>query len=210
MNIAERIQNLRKKNGISQEELADKIGVSRQAVSKWESEQSLPDIEKIIAMSNYFNVSTDYILKGIESLMEEKNKKIDSSIFAAVATAVNFIGLILAVIMWYEQQNTVATALGIIIMAIGCMIFAIGQIMGSNIAIVRTRKYFSLINIWILLFIPLSICFNLLDGFLGGYTGFAAPYPIRGNSLISYGMCWLIYFGICTIGDFILIKKLKY
>ena len=48
MNIADRIQSLRKSKGISQEELADKIGVSRQAVSKWESEQSLPDMEKVI------------------------------------------------------------------------------------------------------------------------------------------------------------------
>ena len=43
MNTADRIQHLRKVKGISQEELADKIGVSRQSVSKWESEQSLPD-----------------------------------------------------------------------------------------------------------------------------------------------------------------------
>ena len=48
MNIADRIQCLRKNKGLSQEELADKVGVSRQAVSKWESEQSTPDIEKII------------------------------------------------------------------------------------------------------------------------------------------------------------------
>ena len=62
MNIADRIQNLRKARGISQEELADKIGVSRQAVSKWESEQSTPDIEKIILLSNYFETTTDYLL----------------------------------------------------------------------------------------------------------------------------------------------------
>ena len=48
MNIADRIQYLRKTKGLSQEKLADKVGVSRQAVSKWESEQSTPDIEKII------------------------------------------------------------------------------------------------------------------------------------------------------------------
>ncbi len=66
MNIADKIQYLRKQNGLSQEELADKIGVSRQAVSKWESEQSTPDIEKIIAISDLFDVTTDYILKGIE------------------------------------------------------------------------------------------------------------------------------------------------
>ena len=65
MNIADRIQYLRKQKGYSQEELADKVGVSRQAVSKWESEQSTPDLEKVIAMSELFEVTTDYILKGI-------------------------------------------------------------------------------------------------------------------------------------------------
>lgn len=66
MNMADRIQYLRKAKGISQEELAEKVGVSRQAVSKWESEQSMPDLEKIIAMSDFFEVTTDYLLKGIE------------------------------------------------------------------------------------------------------------------------------------------------
>ena len=66
MNMADRIQSLRKAKGFSQEELADKIGVSRQAVSKWESEQSTPDIDKIIMMSELFEVTTDYILKGTE------------------------------------------------------------------------------------------------------------------------------------------------
>lgn len=49
--------NLHKSKGISQEELADKVGVSRQAVSKWESEQSTPDLEKIIIMSDFFGVN---------------------------------------------------------------------------------------------------------------------------------------------------------
>ncbi len=60
MNMANRIQYLRKTNGMSQEELADRMGVSRQAVSKWESEQSTPDLEKIIIMSELFGVTTDY------------------------------------------------------------------------------------------------------------------------------------------------------
>ena len=54
MNIGDRIQTLRKLRGISQEELADKIGVSRQAVSKWESEQSTPDLVKVILLSDFF------------------------------------------------------------------------------------------------------------------------------------------------------------
>ena len=66
MNIADRIQSLRKQKGMSQIELADAIGVSRQAVSKWESEQAIPDLDKIIAMSEIFGTTTDYLLKGIE------------------------------------------------------------------------------------------------------------------------------------------------
>ncbi|MCI9336494.1 MAG: helix-turn-helix transcriptional regulator [Lachnospiraceae bacterium] len=54
---------LRKKNGWSQEELAEKLNISRQSVSKWESGASIPDIDKIIAMSGIFGVSTDYLLK---------------------------------------------------------------------------------------------------------------------------------------------------
>lgn len=76
MNIADRIQYLRKQKGFSQEELADKVGVSRQAVSKWENEQSTPDLEKIIAMSDLFEVTTDYILKGIEPISDTSEKTI--------------------------------------------------------------------------------------------------------------------------------------
>lgn len=91
MNMADRIQYLRKTKGLSQEELADKIGVSRQAVSKWESEQSTPDIEKIIIMSELFEVTTDYILKGIEPVDMTNKKTMDflylgfAVIFAAIA-----------------------------------------------------------------------------------------------------------------------------
>ena len=89
MNFADRILYLRKSKGISQEELADKVGVSRQAVSKWESEQSMPDVGKIIIMSDYFNVTTDYILKGIEIVenKEEKSKEIVGKVFYIASTA---------------------------------------------------------------------------------------------------------------------------
>ena len=63
MILADKIIEERKKLGISQEELAEKLSVSRQAVSKWESAQSIPDLQKIIVMSELFSVSTDYLLK---------------------------------------------------------------------------------------------------------------------------------------------------
>lgn len=63
MIMADKIIKLRKQNGWSQEELADRLGVSRQAVSKWEGGNAIPDLEKIVNMSALFGVSTDYLLK---------------------------------------------------------------------------------------------------------------------------------------------------
>ena len=63
MILADKIIALRKKNGFSQEELAEKLGVSRQSISKWEGAQSTPDLERILEMSKLFGVSTDYLLK---------------------------------------------------------------------------------------------------------------------------------------------------
>ena len=74
MTIADRIQSLRKSKGMSQEELADVVGVSRQAVSKWESEQTAPDLEKVVIMSDIFEVTTDYLLKGIEPVKTDDHK----------------------------------------------------------------------------------------------------------------------------------------
>lgn len=73
MILADKITDLRKKNGWSQEELANQLGVSRQAVSKWESSSSIPDLDKIIRMSNIFEVSTDYLLK--DSLEEPSDDR---------------------------------------------------------------------------------------------------------------------------------------
>ena len=69
MILADKIIENRKKNGWSQEELADRLGVSRQSVSKWESAQAMPDMKKILLLSEVFDVSTDYLMKDdIEAL----------------------------------------------------------------------------------------------------------------------------------------------
>lgn len=63
MILADKIINLRKKNSWSQEELAEKLGVSRQSISKYEGAQSIPDIDKILKLSKIFGVTTDYLIK---------------------------------------------------------------------------------------------------------------------------------------------------
>lgn len=66
MEFSEKIFTLRKSNDFTQEQLADALNVSRQSVSKWESGQATPELEKIVAMSQLFGVTTDYLLKSSE------------------------------------------------------------------------------------------------------------------------------------------------
>ncbi|MDE6727812.1 MAG: helix-turn-helix domain-containing protein, partial [Oscillospiraceae bacterium] len=63
MILADKLIQLRKRSGMSQEELAEKMNVSRQAVSKWEGAQSIPDLDKILQLSELYGVTTDYLLK---------------------------------------------------------------------------------------------------------------------------------------------------
>ena len=64
MNIGEKLFELRKAKNLSQEEVADKLNVTRQTVSKWETNQSTPDFDKIIPICELFKISTDELLRG--------------------------------------------------------------------------------------------------------------------------------------------------
>lgn len=123
MNMADRIQYLRKTKGLSQEELADKIGVSRQAVSKWESEQSTPDIEKIIIMSELFEVTTDYMLKGIEPV-NMTNKKTIYSLYLGFAV---IFGTIAGIWSFTANRFRIDEC---------CFIVLAGAVMGCAIALI--------------------------------------------------------------------------
>lgn len=79
MILADKIVEMRKKNGWSQEELAEMLGVSRQSVSKWEGAQSMPDMNRILKMAEVFGVSTDYLLRDDVELPAEKNIQIETA-----------------------------------------------------------------------------------------------------------------------------------
>ena len=75
--IAERLQKLRKENGYSQEELADALGISRQAVSKWERAESSPDTDNLILLARLYNISLDELLSTDETNDEIKHSNED-------------------------------------------------------------------------------------------------------------------------------------
>ena len=205
MNIGDRIHSLRKSKGISQEELADKIGVSRQAVSKWESEQNTPDIEKVILLSDYFETTTDYLLKGTEPV-KETGSKWSAMLFSAAGTILNAIGLVASIAIWIEWQMSYAAGIGLIIMLLGTGVFLTGQIIDSRDKIKAKKKFVSL-NVWILLLIPSACCFNMLDGLLGGFSGSIAPVPCLGNSFLTYILYWAVYIGACITVDIVMARR---
>ena len=189
MTIADRIQNLRKTKGSSQEELADKIGVSRQAVSKWESEQSTPDVEKIILLSEYFEVTTDYLLKGVEPVGEKEKKSDITFICNTVATALNLLGIVMSVFIWYSIQETGAVIAGLVFVILGTMVHVIGLGQSSRKQKISTIYRFWKINVWTVIFIPLALVYNVI------MEGIPAPYPmISANTIYGFAVFWLVYF----------------
>ena len=81
MALSEKLYMLRKKSGLSQEQLAEQLNVSRQAISKWESGQSIPESDKLITISQYFNVTLDCLLKeDAEKDVSSDNVQEDNSL----------------------------------------------------------------------------------------------------------------------------------
>ena len=143
MILADKIIAMRKKNGWSQEELAEKMEVSRQAVSKWESAQTVPDLNKILQLGELFGVTTDYLLKddleleefsGVDSALrrvtlQEANKFLaqreEASVRIALATFMCIISPICLFILgvmtedpYYPLPENIAGAFGMIILLI--------------------------------------------------------------------------------------------
>ncbi|WP_130862371.1 helix-turn-helix domain-containing protein [Bacilliculturomica massiliensis] len=75
MNFNERLLELRKSKGLSQDELGERLGVSRQTVSKWELAQSYPDFQRLVLLSDYFGLTLDELVKGI-NVQEVRDKNL--------------------------------------------------------------------------------------------------------------------------------------
>ena len=124
MIFADKLIDLRKKNGWSQEELAEMLNVTRQSVSKWESAQSIPDLSKIVKMSEIFSVSTDYLLKDkIEEKQTAENltsNDFDNVIKVSMEDANEFLRL------KNESSEKIAFAVLLCILSPVCLIFLAG------------------------------------------------------------------------------------
>ena len=100
MTFSDKLSALRRKAGWSQEELAERLNVSRQSVSKWESAQSMPDIDKIVQLSSLFSVTTDYLLKDGQA--EQEYTEDDTSPLPRInALTAAYWLVVVAIFLWY-------------------------------------------------------------------------------------------------------------
>ncbi len=111
MILADKIIDLRKKAGWSQEELAEKLGVSRQSVSKWEGAQSIPDMNKILQLSDLFGVSTDYLLKDDMEVSEPVTAPEDADTEGATFVSMEEANAFLS----YKAESAPRIALGVLL-----------------------------------------------------------------------------------------------
>lgn len=75
MSFGENLKNVRKQRGITQEELAETLSVSRQAISKWESDSGYPETEKLLQLSKTLNISLDYLMNDVSEIQEKEQKE---------------------------------------------------------------------------------------------------------------------------------------
>lgn len=201
MKIAQRIRDLRTGKGVSQEALADETGVSRQAVSKWESGQSMPDVDNILLMSEYFGVATDYLLKGTTPEENVKGNEAGSKICYIVSTAFFSIGLFCAFSGWYEKQTMASIWGGMVIQAVGAAVYFIGRVLSAAKAPFAVRW----LNIVLALFMPASMLAGAVSIAVFA-QGWVAPYP---TGLWQTGIFTAVYLTVCAVSFWGLKKRQK-
>ena len=168
--LADRIQQLRREHGLSQEQLAEKLNVSRQAVSKWESAKAQPELDKILALSELFCVTTDYLLKGSRGTPPEAGPAPARRPDAAFASRVLYlaalfflgVGLVCALAAWHEKQTADCIAGGMVVQGIGVVCYGVGRMLSPA----RPARWMVKAGCVVGLFLPLFVLAGWLTDIL--------------------------------------------
>ncbi len=202
MNFGEKLQALRKSRSMSQEQLAERLEISRQSVSKWEVGESVPELDKVVTLSELFGVTTDYLLKEGEppqpvspAVREDKRNTIGQVQYVCSA-GIMVIGLFAAFAEWYETQSASAIWLGLSLQVGGVVWYFAGKLICRQEA-----PFFIKLLDWALgLFLPVSITASL---FVSRMI-FAYPMGIPMTALFL-----ALYLGAMAAVFFLLRKKEK-
>jgi transcriptional regulator with XRE-family HTH domain len=160
MDLSTKIQQLRKQKNFSQEQLAEALNISRQAISKWEAGQSVPELDNIIQLSELFHVSTDDLLKdsvevlpGISAPLSHVEDKSPAQALLVIGTGGILFGLIVSLAIWIQWQTPLAIPVGIGVQLIALVILEVASRWHSDRN--SFHRQFYTLNGWFLLPLPL-------------------------------------------------------
>lgn len=202
MEFKDKLLKLRKEQGLSQQELADQLHVSRQSVSKWELGESQPDINNIKILSDLFQVSADYLLKD-DIVTNQKDEAICQKVFV-IALLIVLFGVICSQMLWKEYQDAISLLIGMFIQIVGIGIFEYIAIAWHN---EKIQKKFWSINIWLVTLIPIQYFVNYTQTFEYLYMKLFSFVDGNISSLLYMYLPFLIALGFSAV-LFIFIRKL--
>ena len=137
MTIAEKIKQLRKDNNMTQEDLAEKLNVSRQTISKWETNITIPDADNIVAISKLFNITTDELLNyKVEAVQKKKQFLLDMAVL--LFGIIGFI--VFAILLMTNQIDETSSVITINGYGIAAILFLILIIAFIIVMIKRNAK----------------------------------------------------------------------
>ena len=137
MTIAEKIKQLRKDNSMTQEDLAEKLNVSRQTISKWETSVTIPDADNIVAISKLFNITTDELLDyRVENVQKKKQFIMDMAVL--LFGIIGFI--VFAILLMTNQIDETSSVITINGYGIAAILFLIQIIAFIIVMIKRNAK----------------------------------------------------------------------
>ena len=196
MKLSEKIIGLRKSNGLSQEDLAEKFDVSRQAISRWESGTAMPDVNNILQLSKLFGVTTDYLLNDdyqsdndLPKVKEVQNDNLGQIMVYLVTLEVMV--LLIQFMTTVILQNVFFGFLSFLpfVAAIGGFEYAYQKKASSATEITKNlRRKFYKISAWLGLYFPIRFIVNAATKF----------YPRPYNSLILEIIILVIYIAAAT------------
>ncbi|AMC08974.1 helix-turn-helix domain-containing protein [Turicibacter sp. H121] len=195
MLIGEKLRRLRIARQLSQEQLAEKLQVSRQAISKWELGESMPDTENLILLSKFYGVSIDYLLLNelnISSELETKRSRSFPIFIFGMGGLI--IGLILSIVLWCTYQSILMVSIGLIIQIISVTVVLIKQSELSS----QLQRLFLMLSVWMIF--PF-ICFyigSLMMNF----------YPVSRSAMLDFIVEFIFYLVVCT-GITVTLKKVR-
>lgn len=231
MTLGEKITELRKKRGLSQEDLAITLGVSRQAVSKWELGDATPDTDKIIALADYFDVTTDWLLRDIEphqnasggtdAHMSPAQARAGAPLLLCMTLGGSACGLFLLFYGHFVSSSWIPSVIGAIL-----LICAVSMAMGFGLYLKSSMdaqqgsdfiRAFWRIEIWMVALLPIYIfdllfmprLLNLIPETTLSHLWASLPQPLwaLGRILLFAGIPVVLYLAVCLFVAFVLCRR---